>query len=149
MRKPLLYIYIVWINGIKISSIRLGWLSICPLWPVKKNRFWPVLMGRSKARVYIFPATTLPIPVLWPTGAGELSGSDPWVGPFWTELVLRTRAFHSRTDWSDRTGWINRKHQILGQIETLTNTCSISLLIRFTKRFGNGLVWTDIFCCIT
>ena len=25
---------------------------------------------------YIFPATTLQIPALWPTGAGELSGSD-------------------------------------------------------------------------
>ena len=28
------------------------------------------------ARVH-FPATTLQIPALWPTGAGELSGSDP------------------------------------------------------------------------
>ena len=28
------------------------------------------------ARVH-FPATTLQIPALWPTGVGELSGSDP------------------------------------------------------------------------
>ena len=28
------------------------------------------------ARVH-FPATTLQIPALWPTGAGELSGPDP------------------------------------------------------------------------
>ena len=39
----------------------------------QKNWFW------SKARAYIFPATTLRIHALWPTstGAGELSGSDP------------------------------------------------------------------------
>ena len=60
-------------------------------------------MERSKARAYIFPATTLQIPALWPTGAGELSGSDSRVGTFWPEPVLRTRAFHLRTDWSDRT----------------------------------------------
>ena len=60
-------------------------------------------MERSKARAYIFPAITLQILALWPTAAGELSGSDPWAGPFWTEPVLRTRAFHLRTDWSDRT----------------------------------------------
>ena len=61
------------------------------------------LNGKSKARAYVFPATTLQIPALWPTGAGELSGSDPWAGLFWPESVLRTRAFHSRADWSDRT----------------------------------------------
>ena len=33
----------------------------------------------------------------WPTGAGELSGSDP-AGPFRPEAVLRTRAFHLRTN---------------------------------------------------
>ena len=31
---------------------------------------------REKARAYIFPATIPEIPALWPTGAGELSGSD-------------------------------------------------------------------------
>ena len=60
-------------------------------------------MERSKARAYIFPATILQLPALWPTGAGELSGSDPWAGPFWPELALKTRVFHLRTDWSDRT----------------------------------------------
>ena len=45
------------------------------------------------ARVH-FSLQTLQIPALWPTGAGELSGSDPWVGSFWTEPVLKTRAFH-------------------------------------------------------
>ena len=49
------------------------------------------LNGRSKARAYIFPATTLQIPALWPIGAGELSGSDPLTGPFWAEPVLKTR----------------------------------------------------------
>ena len=48
--------------------------------------------------------TTLLSPALWPTGAGELSSSDPWAGPFRPEPVLRTRAFHLRSDWSDRTG---------------------------------------------
>ena len=38
-----------------------------------------------------FPATTLRIPALWRTGAGELSGSDPSGGPFWLEPALRTR----------------------------------------------------------
>ena len=68
-------------------------LSICPVWPVKKN--W------SKARAYIFPATTLQIPALWLTVAGELSGSDPWARPFWPEPVLITRAFYLRTGWGD------------------------------------------------
>ena len=43
----------------------------------QKNRSWPVEMERSKARAHIFPATTIQIPTLWPTGAGELSGPDP------------------------------------------------------------------------
>ena len=43
----------------------------------EKNWFWPVLNGKVElARAYIFPATTLQIPALWPTGAGELSGSE-------------------------------------------------------------------------
>ena len=59
-------------------------------------------MERSKARAYIFSATTLQIPrALWPTCAGKLSGSDPWPGSFWPETVLRARAFHSWTVWSD------------------------------------------------
>ena len=33
-------------------------------------------MERSKARAHIFSATILQIPALWPTGAGELSGSE-------------------------------------------------------------------------
>ena len=53
---------------------------------------------RSTAHAHTFPATTLQIPALWPTGKGELSGSDPWAGPFWPEPVLRTRAFYLRTD---------------------------------------------------
>ena len=53
--------------------------------------------------MYIFPATTLQIPALFATGAGELSGSNQWAGPFWPEPILRTRAFHLRTDWSDWT----------------------------------------------
>ena len=46
----------------------------------EKNWFWPVkmeFMERSKARAYIFPATTLQIPALWSTRAGEVSDSDP------------------------------------------------------------------------
>ena len=66
-------------------------------------------MERSEARAYIFPATTLEIPALWPTGAGELSGSDPRAGPFWPEPVLRTRAFHLKPDWLDGTDWTNGK----------------------------------------
>ena len=57
----------------------------------------------------IFPAITLQVPALWPTGAEERSGSDPRAGTFWPEPVLRTRAFHSRTDWSDRTDRTNGK----------------------------------------
>ena len=58
---------------------------------------------RSEARAYIFPTTTLQIPALWPTGAEELSGSDPWAGPLWPEPVLRTRAaFLLRTDRSTK-----------------------------------------------
>ena len=34
----------------------------------------------SKAHEYFFPATTFQIPALWPTGAGELNGSDPQAG---------------------------------------------------------------------
>ena len=45
--------------------------------PKRTDWFWPVQMERFKERAYIFPATTLQIPVLWPTGAVELSGSDP------------------------------------------------------------------------
>ena len=30
----------------------------------------------------LFPATTLQISAPWPTGARELSGFDPWAGPF-------------------------------------------------------------------
>ena len=66
-------------------------------------------MERSKALVFIFHATIILISVLWPTGAGELSGSDPWAGPFWPEPVLRTRACHLRTDWSGRTDRTNGK----------------------------------------
>ena len=51
-------------------------------------------------RVQLFPATT---PVLSPTEARKLSGSDPLEGPFWPEPVLRTNAFYLRIDWSDRT----------------------------------------------
>ena len=39
------------------------------------------------------------ISLLWPQ---RTSGSDPWAGSFWTEPVLRTLAFHLRTDWSDQ-----------------------------------------------
>ena len=53
----------------------------------------------QRARVH-FPATSLQVPAFWPTGAGELSASDPRAGPFWTEPVLRTRAFRLKTDWS-------------------------------------------------
>ena len=49
--------------------------------------------GPRRARTF-FPSQ-LRIPALWPTGAGELGGSDPCAGPFWPEPpVLRTRAFH-------------------------------------------------------
>ena len=65
--------------------------------------------GSIKARVYIFPATTSQVPALWPTEAGELSGSDPRAGTFWPEPVLRTRAFHLRSNWSDRTDRTNGK----------------------------------------
>ena len=40
------------------------------------------------------------------TGAGELSGSDPWAWSFWLEL---TRAFRLRTNWSDRPDQTNGK----------------------------------------
>ena len=67
-----------------------------------------VLSDRAKGPRHAFTdrfsATTLQIPALWPTGAGELNGSDAcsWAGSFWPEPVLRTCAFHLRTDWSDR-----------------------------------------------
>ena len=84
----------------------------CLFWPDEKNWFWPVFkMHRSKARAYIFPATTLQIPALWPTGSRELNGSDPRAGPIWPEPVLRTRAFHLRTDWSDRPDRTNGKRR--------------------------------------
>ena len=44
-----------------------------------------------------------------PTGVRELSASDPRAVPFWPESVLRTRAIHLRTDWSDRTDLTNGK----------------------------------------
>ena len=49
-------------------------------------------MGRSNARMYIFPAITLLIPALQRTEAGEPSSSDPQGEPFWSEPVLRIRA---------------------------------------------------------
>ena len=64
--------------------------------------------GPRHART-ILPALVLQIPELWPTGAGELSGSDPWAGQFWTEPVLRARAFHLRTNWFDRQDRTNGK----------------------------------------
>ena len=51
-------------------------LSVCSFRPAEKNWFWPVdTMERSMACAYVFSA--LQIPALGPTGAGELSGSDP------------------------------------------------------------------------
>ena len=78
-------------------------LSVCPFYPTETNSLVLASLNEKvqSARLHL-SATTLQIPALWLTGAGELSGSDPWVGPFWPEPVLRTRAFHLRTDWSDR-----------------------------------------------
>ena len=54
----------------------------CPFWSAEKT----LVLTRSKARAYIFfPAKSFSIPALSPSGAGELSGSDPQAGPFWTE----------------------------------------------------------------
>ena len=53
-------------------------LSICPFWPAN----WPVQMERFEACT-LFPATTIQIPALWKTEAGELSGSSPLAGSFW------------------------------------------------------------------
>ena len=64
-------------SSLSLACLHFRSLYICPFWPAIKNWFWPVSMERSKARAYIFPVTTLQIPTLWPTGAGELSGSDP------------------------------------------------------------------------
>ena len=64
-------------------------------------------LGKVQVARVRFSATALQIPALWPTGAGELSGADPRAGPFWSEPVLRTRAFRLRTDWSDRTDRTN------------------------------------------
>ena len=62
--------------------------SICPFWPAEKNWFWPIFNAKTlSARAHFFP-----ILVLWPRGAGELYGSEPRVGPFWSEPVLRTPA---------------------------------------------------------
>ena len=52
--------------------------------------------GQYKTRAYIFLSTILQVPALCPTEARELSGSDPRVGSFWQEPVLRIRAFHLR-----------------------------------------------------
>ena len=60
--------------------------------------------GPRRARTF-FPVTTLQTEfALWPTGAGELSGSDPWAGPFWPKPVLRSRAFHLRTGQTGQMG---------------------------------------------
>ena len=72
-------------------------LSDFAFWPAESTCFWQFKLTRK-----CFPATTLQIPAFWPTGVGELSGSNPWAGTFWPEPVLRTRAFYLRTDWSDR-----------------------------------------------
>ena len=63
---------------------------------------------KDPRRANIFPATTLRIPALWPTGAGELSSSDT-EEPFWPEPVLRTRALQLITDWSDQPDRTNGK----------------------------------------
>ena len=91
------------------SSCLLRSLSICPVWPTKKSSSGQFKWKAPRRARLHFPATTLQILALWPTGAGELNGSDPWAGPFSREPVLRTRAFHLSTDWSDRTDRTNGK----------------------------------------
>ena len=51
----------------------------------RKEMVLASLDGKSKGRACIFPATALQIPALWPSRAGELSGSDPRAGSFWPE----------------------------------------------------------------
>ena len=83
-------------------------LSIYSFWPAENIKLVLVsVKGKFQGACVHFPATTLQIPALRPTEAGELSGSDPRAGPFWPEPVLRTRAFHLRTDWPGRTDWTN------------------------------------------
>ena len=43
------------------------------------------LNGKVQGASVHFPATTLQISALWPTGAGELSGADPQAGLFCLE----------------------------------------------------------------
>ena len=71
---------------------------MCPFWPAVKELVLNGLNGKVQGTCVHFLATTLQIPVLWPTGAGELSGSDSRTESFWPEPVLRTHAFHLRTD---------------------------------------------------
>ena len=58
-------------------------------------------LGKVQGARVRLPATALQIPALWPTGAGELSGSDPQAGPFWPEPVLISRTFRLRIDRSE------------------------------------------------
>ena len=80
--------------------IRIIWirsLSVCVFCSAEKNWFWPVYMERSKARAYIFPATTLQIPALWPSWAApihEQGHSDQ--NQFW-ELVRSIYELTGRT----------------------------------------------------
>ena len=53
------------------------WVTIFGRFSDRKELILASLNGKVQGGVYIFPATTLQIPALWPTGAGELSGSDP------------------------------------------------------------------------
>ena len=93
--------------------------------------FWPVFKnGKSKQRAHIFPATTLQIPALWPTGAGELSSSDPWAGTFWPEPVLRTRVLHLRTDWSNQPDWTNGKRNARPRVFFFPNTWAIRYRVK-------------------
>ena len=77
---------------------------MCLLWPAKKKLVLTslnTLNGKVQGACMHFPATVLQIPALWPTGAGELSGSDS-AGSFWPEPVLRTYVFHLRADRSEQ-----------------------------------------------
>ena len=59
-----------------------------------------VLVERSKARTYIFPATTLQIPALWPTGVGLINEQT---------ILVRTSSENSCRDWSERPDRTNGK----------------------------------------
>ena len=65
--------------------------SICLFCLSEKSWFWQVQIEKLKKCVTVhFSYHNAPHSTLWPIGAGQLSGFNPWAGPLLPEPVLRT-----------------------------------------------------------